>query len=771
VAPPPRATGVEKVGLGELTMRIERDPWRLSLLDPTGQPFWSEIDPVAADGLLGPLSYRDAAGDRWRLTRVTDIERTPSGVRLLAATDEPNGRTAHLDLDSLGPRTVRLSFALSDPSWVAAIGQAVEAAADERFLGFGERFGSLDQRGRLLQTWAQDRRDVEFGDATYAPIPFYVSSRGYSLLLESDARSRFDVAATHPQRLAWEIDRPAVSLVLTYGPSARDLVRQNAALTGLPPLPPMWAFGVWKTAVGGEQQVLRDAARLRERGVPASALLVYDAADTEAYLGWPFVGFAGRRMGPYPNLRSLTDSLHATGFKVLAYKNPDLHVRRATRPTPETERYLVRDTSGRAYVHPHHEVAWVDFTNHEAVAWWGRAWRRALVDLGFDGGMLDLGELVPEDARYADGSDGIATHNRYLGLYAQASFEAARAARGDDFVIFARSGSLGAQRYQSLQWSGDQLVTWHRDGIGGLIPAGLSMGISGFPYWHPEIGGFLGVGLPPSSERELWFRWLQLGALSPLMRDQYGEHQGEPVELWSDADTVAAFRTYAELHNSLVPYLYSQARAATETGLPIMRALALVAPEDPRAWAEEQSYTLGDDLLVAPVVEQGARLRKLYLPPGRWIDWWTGQAWEGGNTVTVEAPLDRIPLFVREGAILPLATDFDTLVPSADPSISTWTGALEIRVGAARSTNDRRLPPARFRLYDGTIFETHSDGSSFTLEARSAPAERDYQLRLPAPNRPTGVFLDGAPAGGWTYEGQTVMLSLHAASFAVRVQW
>ncbi|HYU18938.1 MAG TPA: DUF2079 domain-containing protein [Chloroflexota bacterium] len=772
--PPPAEVGPNGVSirLGELTAQIEQDPWRLSLLGPDGTRFWHEAPLESRGDRLGPLGYRDAAGNRWHLVRLLDVAPTADGVRVAAATDEPNGRTAAIELRSLGPRVVRMSFTLSDSSQIAALGGAFVVRPDERFLGFGERFDGVDQRGRIVWNWSQDRRDVGFGEATYAPIPFCISSRGYSLLIESDARAYFDVAESRADRFAWEVQRPATSLVLAYGPSPRDLVQTQAGLAGLPPLPPIWAFGVWKTAVGGQSQVVQDARRLREQGLPVSGLLLYDAPDQQALLGWPFIGFAGKQAGPYPDLGALNDDLHRLGYKTLGYKNADLSARVPTQAATALQGLAVLDHTGGPYVHPHHLVSWVDFTNPDAVAWWDKLWRRILADLRFDGAMLDLGELVPEDARYADGTTGIETHNRYLTLYAQASYLAARSVRGDDFAIFARSASLGAQRFQSLQWSGDQTVTWGQDGIRGLVPAALSIGLSGYPYWHPEVGGYLDVGLPRPSERELWFRWLQLGALSPLLRDNYGEHQGDPVETWSDTETVDAFRRYARLHNSLVPYLYSQARIAAETGLPIMRHLALIAPNDPRAWAEEYEYTLGDDLLVAPVLEEGSRLRTLYLPAGTWVDWWTGQFWEGGRTVTVDAPLDQIPIFARAGAILPLATDFDTLAPAADPSIVRWGGDLVVRVVTPTLPTARgvHLPEASQRLYDGTLLRTEVDGRALTLSAELAPAERTYELHLPSPDPPARVLLNDAPADGWSYRDGIVRLTLRAASFRLTIQ-
>jgi alpha-D-xyloside xylohydrolase len=774
----PQASVVE-ARLGELTARVERNPWRLTLLDGHGLVLWQEA-PVN-DGAPGPLGYVDRAGTQHRLTRLIDASSLDDGLRLTAATDGPDGpdgpdgRTATVELHAVGQRGVRITFRpdgagppdvpgdTRDQTAAVAVGGAVVTAPGEHFLGFGERFGGVDQRGQIVRTWAEDRRDVRFGDATYAPIPWYISSQGYGMLVESDARGSFDVAATRPDRLVWQIERPAVSILVLAGPSPRDILQDLVRLDGdgRPPLPPIWAFGVWKTAIGGANQVLRDAERVNVERLPVSALLIYDLVDESALLGWPFVEYGDRSSGRYPDARALTDRLHALGFKALGYKNPDVA------PSANVDHsLLVRDPAGNPYLHPHHQVGWVDFTNPAALAWWGGLWRRILGqgdgELGFDGAMLDLGELVPADARYADGTDGIESHNRYLGLYARASFEAARAVRGDDAVLFARSASRGARPYQSLQWSGDQTISWDQEGIRGLLPAALSLGLSGFPYWHPEVGGYAGIGLPRPSERELWLRWLQLGALSPLLRDNYGDHQGEPVEVWSDAETIAAFRQYAQLHQSLLPYLYTQAKIASETGLPIMRHLALSAPDDPRAWTVEDEYTLGDDLLVAPVLEQGARLRTVYLPAGSWVDWWTGRAWEGRQVVTIDAPLDRIPIFARAGAILPLATEAAPTGPGLDGMSAAWTSDLIVRVVAPADGSSPS--PGEQRLYDGTRFRTMVAEGRLSLTVDGMPQSvvrtRSYQVILPTAAQPSHVLLDGHDVDGWSWSGGALHVTI-----------
>jgi Glycosyl hydrolases family 31 len=219
--------------------------------------------------------------------------------------------------------------------------------------------------------------------------------------------------------------------------------------------------------------------------------------------------------------------------------------------------------------------------------------------------------------------------------------------------------------------------------------------------------------------------------------------------------------------------LYSQARVASETGLPIMRHLALTAPDDARVWSEDHSYTLGDDILVAPVVEPGARLRTLYLPPGDWVDWWSGDAWEGGRTITVEAPLERVPIFVRAGAILPLASDFHTLAPTGDANVRRWEGALVVRVVSARNSEgaSRPIPAGSFRLYDGTVFKADPTAGSFALSTEGAPAERDLELQLPAPGPPSRVLVNGAPAADWSFREGVVIVRLRSGNFSAVVEY
>jgi alpha-glucosidase (family GH31 glycosyl hydrolase) len=267
-----------------------------------------------------------------------------------------------------------------------------------------------------------------------------------------------------------------------------------------------------------------------------------------------------------------------------------------------------------------------------------------------------------------------------------------------------------------MRWDGP-------DGLRSMVPAALSFGLSGFPYWHTEVAGYVQADLGQEQERELWLRWLQLATWTSLLRDHLGDYPRPGTDVWLDEGTLNAFRQAARVHASLVPYLHGLALEASQTGLPLMRYLALEAPDDARAWQEEQSYFLGPSFLVAPVVEAGATSRTVYLPPGDWVDYWRGTLYQGGRDVTVPAPIDGSgpPVFARAGALIPLAPEYDTLVSVADPTIRTYSGDLIVRIMPGAPS----VPPM-FTLADGTVLTW----TGAALQVERNPQPRTIELRL-----------------------------------------
>jgi alpha-glucosidase (family GH31 glycosyl hydrolase) len=442
-------------------------------------------------------------------------------------------------------------------------------------------------------------------------------------------------------------------------------------------LPPSWAFGVWKNLIGGEALVEREIERLREEGVPIDAVWIYDAVDDRVGFGWPWQIFGLIRPGVYRDLTSLIHRLHRRGLKVLGYLHPFLYPHSDAYATARAHDFLVKTPDGRPYMEPWTFTprAYLDFSNARATAWWQDRVCIALLELGFDGAMLDFGEGAPIGGRYAGGQAGQVMHNLYPVLYLRAAHEVGEAAKPGDAVFFARAGYSGSQPVTMARFPGDQVRSWDRDrGLPSLIPAMLSGGLSGWPFWGPDIAGFFdGDGIDLGAEKGLWLRWVQLGALSPTMRDMLGS-QRDPVGVWTDEDTLAVFRAYARLHTALRPYLHRYAQLAHRRGLPILRPLFLNYPADSGAYAVDDAYLLGDDLLVAPVLAPAQTIRRLYLPADRWRDYWTGEAYDGPGWVTVAAPLGQIPLFVREGGELSLPRPEELAFPvvSATAGPARW---------------------------------------------------------------------------------------------------
>ena len=526
-----------------------------------------------------------------------------------------------------------------------------------------------------------------------------------------------------------------------------DVLARYADLTGHPPMPPPWTLGVWKTAIGGQARVLAEAQRLRRMHIPVSVIWTYDAVDEAVKLGWPYPNFARIPPGTYPDLPGFTSALHEEGFKVLGYLAPEFTRSRPGFAFPATHGYFVHGSGGH--------ISLLDLTDPAARAWWEGNERQILSTLGFDGWLLDLGDRLPPDARFFNGRDAADMANRYPLLLAQAAKDVVRTVKPDGLFVM-RSGFAGVQSLQPAVWAGDQRANWSASqGLPAAISAGLSWGIAGAPFWGSDIGGYLDGGLPQSQQEELWMRWLEFGAFSPIMRDQLGNMGYGAIYLWSNASTEAAFKFYAQLHQALFPYLYSAARTAHLTGLPIMRHLFLAYPHDPRVYGLNDEYLLGPDLLVAPIITPASSSRRVFLPAGTWVDYWTGALAAGNRTVSVAAPLDRIPLFVRGGALLPtLADPGDTLAPAGDATVHEAGAGLRVHLYPGGSGEV-------VILADGTRLSGTRTTRGYML--RITGPTRSYIVELPIAAAPRRVQVDGhdlAPASGWRFEPQTGLLQV-----------
>ena len=467
-------------------------------------------------------------------------------------------------------------------------------------------------------------------------------------------------------------------------------------------------------------------------------------------LGWPYPNFARIPPGPYPDLPAFTAALHREGYQALGYLAPEFTRSRPGFAYPASHGYFVRG-SGHIYL--------LDLTNPSALSWWEANERQILTRLGFDGWLLDLGDRLPAGARFANGQDAAAMTNRYPLLLAQAARDVVRAVKPAALFVM-RSGFSGVQGLQPAVWAGDQRANWSAtQGLPAAISAGLSWGISGEPFWGSDIGGYLDGGLPQTQQQELWMRWLEFGALSPIMRDQLGNKGFDAIYLWR-AMRAPRRRSVATPSSIRRCSPTSTPRHATAhlTGMPIIRHLFLTYPHDPRVYGLSDEYLLGPDLLVAPVIVPGATSKRVYLPAGTWIDYWSGAQYNGGRMVTVAAPIERIPIFVRGGALLPtLADPGDTLAPATDTTVRRVGGDLALRIYPGGGGE-------RITLADGTLLSTQVVAGETRL--RIAGPARRYRVTLLVAHAPNGVTLDGqrmaegGAAATWRYDARTGLLQV-----------
>ena len=611
------------------------------------------------------------------------------------------------------------------------------AGPDEHYVGFGERFDSLDQRGREVDLWVEDGAQ---GGLSYIPVPFFLSSAGYGLHIDTEVRCLVRVATPDdPGVVSIRNAAPSLSLTVLPGRTPKEILSRYTAIAGRPEVPPAWVFGPWKSRdwqTADQAGIREDVEKQQELGLPATVKLI-DARWEVAYHTFAF------DPAKFPDPQAMIDHIQAHGSRLVLWISPWMAVDNAGDPDDAfyacAERgYLIRNPAGEVYVHrlgnnPMLVGSCIDLTNPEAAAWWQGNIRR-LAEMGVSGFNTDFGEQVPEDAVFYDGRTGREMHNVYPRLYNELTYEAMQVDQPG--MLLARSGWHGSQRLSAI-WAGDQTSDFaYNSGLRTAIVAGLSAGLSGFPYWSSDIGGYFGT---PSDE--VYMRWTQFGAFCPIMMI-HGAGRREP---WTfSPQTLDVYRRYARLHTDLFPYLTAYAHEASRTGIPIMRAMPLEFPDDPGVWGDlaEHQYCFGAELLVAPVYYGFSRTRPVYLPAGGWRDFWTGEPVQGGRVVRRQADVEEIPVFARAGAI----------IPWLDPSPDTLLPAIMDGVQSAGDDLRTDLYPGadgRFRLADGTEFAW--DEATQVLTISASPVRRQISARrVGVEGEVARVVVDGeAVTVGW----------------------
>ena len=627
------SVAVAGVDAGALRARVTRDPWQITFTDRHGAAVLTESADTTP-GPAGTLGFRTASG--WvHATRAAAVRNAGRAVVATLETTDERGRRLEVRLKPAGHGVVSLAMRIAGGPLddVQALGIGFDALPGERFFGFGERATGVEHSGRVVENHVADgpyqpeERPIvgllvpapgfrPRDDATYYPLPWLLSSRGVGVLIDNDETSYFRVAADRPDRWSLEVTGapeglpalpPPAELRLRVfaGPKPADVLRRFTAWTGRQPEPGApWVLGPWIQLGGSRDERLAQIAGLRAADAPVSVIQTYTH-----YL--PCGDHEGRR----DDERAWVETLHATGVAVTTYFNPMLCESYAG-PFADAVAAgaLTRDATGASYVYDYtgstvFRVGQFDFSTRVGRKHYARRLEQAIED-GHDGWMEDFGEYTPLDAFTAGGVTGSAGHNRYPVDYHCGAYDVARRQRRP-IVRFQRSGWTGAAPCAQVVWNGDPSTDWGFDGLESAVWGGLGMGLSGVAVWGSDIGGFFALGeraLTP----ELLARWVQLGAVSGVMRTQ---HNGFALPAKTrpqifDADQVPNWKRYAKLRTQLYPYVSAAARTYRKTGMPIMRHAVLTHPEDPAAVARDDQFLFGPDLLVAPVLRPGATTRE-----------------------------------------------------------------------------------------------------------------------------------------------------------------
>ncbi len=649
---------------------------------------------------------------------------------------------------------------------------------DAHYYGLGEKSGTLDKRNSSATMWNSDI--PAYGTTTdplYQSIPFFMSLDGgkaHGVFFDNTYWSSFDMGKEARDQYAFGAEGGELNYYVIAGPAPRTVVERFTALVGRMPLPPRWSLGYqqcrWSYAP--DTRVREIAKGFRSRSIPCDVIYL----DIDYMEGYRVFTWSAKN---FPAPGQLIRDLSADGFHVAVILDPGIKADSAyaAYTTGLQGKHFLTYPDGRVFygdVWPG-RCAFPDFSSEGGRRWWGDQ-MEDLIRTGVRGFWNDMNEPsvfnVPTktvDLNVIHHDGGLRTphaknHNVYGLQMTRASYEGAlRHNPAERPFVLTRASYAGGQRY-SAGWTGDNVASWEHLSL--ALTMCLNWGLSGQPFCGSDIGGFIGY---PSGE--LFARWLQLGAFTPLMRSHsvINEKNKEPWE-YGDAFT-AINRESIQLRYRMLPYIYTVMAEASATGMPAMRPLVLEYPSDGRFFQESSSFLFGHDILVAPVLAADARSREVRFPQGTWYDFWTGAPVAGGRDTMVAAPLERIPLYVREGAIVPMQ---QVMQHTGEQPIDPLT--LTVYPLQANGTASRTYYEDDGRSFDfqkGVLLRrTHAQqkiGPRLIVDIGAAegsylPPTRTLVVRVvhvDAP--PTAVHINGTAAGqltpvpvpgatGWTYD-------------------
>ena len=622
----------------------------------------------------------------------------------------------------------------------------------EAFYGLGQHQAGV---------WNYHGETVDISQAnTNISVPMFLSSNGYGIFWNNTSRSRFNNRFPHELYLSSEV-ADTVDYYFLYGPEFDAIIAAYRDMTGAAPMFGKWAYGFWqcKNKYESQAEVLGVAHKYRELHIPVDSIV-------QDWFWWDIMGQPTFNKN-YPDPKGMIEDLHKNNFHVMFSFWPYFRPGSPVYDEMDKREYFVDRTKVGGF-HPAGQALY-DAFNPAARKYYWQLIDKGLFQLGADAWWLDTDEPETEGRetnilatnKVAIGS-GARNANLYPLLTTTAVYEGQRASSDRKRVfILSRSAFAGAQRNSITAWSGDVESNW--SSFARQIPAGLNFALSGIPYWTTDIGGFVFGSPTDPAFRELFIRWFQYGTFNPVLR-VHGTRNPDENELWSyGPEALKTLVSFDRLRYRMLPYIYSLAWKTTSAGYTLMRPLVMDFRTDARAQNVGDQFMFGPALLVNPVTEPSAESRRVYLPEAKWFDFWNGTAQEGGRAIEAAAPIDRLPLFVRAGSILPLGPEME------------WS------TEKAEDPNELRIYPGAdgdFTLYedenDGYNYEKgvyatiplHWDDAKRTLTIGDRKGEfpgmlknRKFQVVVVREHHGTGIVPDDKPDQVVQYAGKALAVA------------
>ncbi|ELQ6107370.1 alpha-xylosidase [Cronobacter turicensis] len=569
----------------------------------------------------GALSVRVTKGENWALDFLRD------GERITGSQVKNNG------------------YVQDSNTGGSYVFERLDLGVGETVYGLGERFTALVKNGQTVETWNRDGGTST--EQAYKNIPFYLTNRGYGVLVNHPECVSFEVASEKVSKVQFSVAGEYLEYFVIDGPTPKAVLDRYTRFTGRPALPPAWSFGLWLTTSFttnyDEETVNRFIDGMAERQLPLH-VFHFDCFWMKAFQWCDFEWDPAT----FPDPEGMLKRLKARGLKICVWINPYIGQKSPLFREGREKGYLLKRPNGAVWQwdkwQPGQGI--VDFTNPAACDWYAGHLKR-LVGMGVDCFKTDFGERIPTDVVWYDGSEPQKMHNHYAFIYNELVWNVLKDTVGEEeAVLFARSASVGAQQFP-VHWGGDCYANY--ESMAESLRGGLSIGLSGFGFWSHDIGGF-----ENTAPAHVYKRWCAFGLLSSHSRLHGSKSYRVP---WAyDDEACDVVRHFTQLKCRLMPYLYRQSALAHERGTPVMRAMMLEFPDDPACDYLDRQYMLGDSVLVAPVFSEAGDVA-FYLPPGRWTHLWHNDELDGGRWHKQRHDFLSLPVYVRANTLLALGNN------------------------------------------------------------------------------------------------------------------